>query len=140
MNPEARCGPKNLQNILKFFCKLSEDVFSIVKPVAQRNAYFAHPENIFIAMINDERSYIRELWWRRILKVRRSNSNGIHQFNIPQLLFASKHYVNMIYWQENDITEPPLYKKLTDKEIENNMKLKIPISFLALPCHIQAVE
>ena len=27
LNPEAGCGPQNLQSILKFCCKLSEDVF-----------------------------------------------------------------------------------------------------------------
>ena len=74
MNPEAGCGPKNLHNIFNFFSKLSEDVFSLVKSVVQRNAYLAQPENILIAMINDKRSYITELGWRRILKASRSNS------------------------------------------------------------------
>ena len=46
----------------------------------------------------------------------------------------------MIDWQEKDITKPPLRKKLIDTEIENNIKLKIPICLPALPCHTQAVE
>ena len=46
----------------------------------------------------------------------------------------------MINWQENDITEPPLCKKLTDTELESNIRSKIPICFPAFPCHTQAVE
>ena len=61
INPEAGCDPKNLHDILKFCSELSEDVFLIVKLVMQKNAYFAHLKNILTAMINDKKSYIREL-------------------------------------------------------------------------------
>ena len=140
MNPQAVNGAKNLQKILKLCCKLSEDIFAIVKPVVQRNAYFAHPENILIAMINDERSYIRELGWRRILKAKKMGYKGIRRFKLPHLVFESTDYVNMINWQENEITEPPLCKKLTNTEIENNIRNKTLICFPALPSHTQAVE
>ena len=46
----------------------------------------------------------------------------------------------MMNWQENNITKPALRKKLTDTEIENNIKLKISICLPALPCHTQAFE
>ena len=140
MNPQAVNGTKNLQKILKLCCNLSEDIFGIVKPVVQRNAYFAHPENILIAMINDERSYIRELGWRRILKAKKMGYKGIRRFKLPHLVFESTDYVNMINWPENEITEPPLCKKLTNTEIENNIRNKTLICFPALPSHTQAVE
>ena len=35
----------------------------------------------------------------------------------------------MIYWKENDTTEPPLCKKFTDTELESNIRNKIPICF-----------
>ena len=140
MNSHAVNGAKNLQKILKLCCNLSEDIFAIVKPVVQRNAYFAHPENILIAMINDERSYIRELGWRRILKAKKMGYKGIRRFKLPHLVFESTDYVNMINWQENEITEPPLCKKLTNTEIENNIRNKTLICFPALPSHTQAVE
>ena len=132
--------PQKLVDILKFCCKLSEDVFLIVKPVVRRNAYFAHLESILIAMINDDRSYIRELERRRISKACKNNSNGIRQFKIPQLSFASKDYVSMIDRKENDTTEPPFCAKLTYMEIANNIKLKIPICLPALPCYTQPIE
>ena len=140
MNPQAVNGAKNMQKILKLCYNLSEDIFAIVKPVVQRNAYFAHPENILIAMINDERSYIRELGWRRILKAKKMGCKGIRRFKLPPLVVESTDYVNTINWQENEITKPPLCKKLTNTEIENNIRNKTLICFPALPSHKQAVE
>ena len=46
----------------------------------------------------------------------------------------------MMDWQENNITKSALRKKLTDTEIENNIKLKISICLPALFCHTQAFE
>ena len=65
---------------------------------------------------------------------------GIRRFKLPHLVFESTDYVNMINWQENEITEPPLCKKLTNTEIENNIRNKTLICFPALPSHTQAVE
>ncbi|GBP37966.1 hypothetical protein EVAR_84953_1 [Eumeta japonica] len=49
-----------------------EDLKCIVDTVIQRNGYFAHSENLLLAMITDERKHIRELAARRILKARSS--------------------------------------------------------------------
>ena len=46
----------------------------------------------------------------------------------------------MIDWQENNITEPSLYKKIADSEIKNNIKFKIPICLSTLRCQTQAIE
>jgi len=89
--PQVESVPKNLQKLLKLCSNLSKYVFAIVKPVVQRNAYFAHPNNILNAMINEERFYIGELGWKKILKARRSRSN-IRRFKIPQLSFTSTDY------------------------------------------------
>ena len=49
---------------------LIPDIRNIVYPLIQRNAFFAHPENLLLYMINDESSDIRQLGWRRIKKAR----------------------------------------------------------------------
>ena len=51
---------------------LIPDVRNIVYSVIQRNAFFAHPENFLLSMINDESSDIRQLRWS---KSRRRESN-----------------------------------------------------------------
>ena len=42
----------------------------VLESVVKRGAYFAHHENVLIAMINDDNMTIRELGFRRILKAR----------------------------------------------------------------------
>ena len=140
MNPEAIRGPENLHKILQLCGEIPENVLTIIKPVVQRNAYFAHPENILIAMVSDNQPHDRELGWRSILKARRKGFNGVRRFKISQLTYASASYIGMIDWQANDITKPPLTKELTDAEIESYISEKTTISFPALPCHTQAVE
>ena len=140
MNPEAIRCLENLHKILQLCGELSENVLAIIKPVGQKNTYFAHPENILIAMVSDNQPHVRELGWRRILKARRKGCNGVRRFKIPQLTYASASYIGIIDWQANDITKPPLTKELTDAEIESHTSEKMTISFPALPCHTQAVE
>jgi len=67
---------------------LSQDLKSIIDPVIQRNAYFAHPENILLCMLADDRKTIRELAMRRILKAR-SEEYEIRRFTIPLLNFQA---------------------------------------------------
>ena len=52
----------------------SKEVKEIVLPVMQRNAYFAHHENILLAMLADENETIRKLAWRRLKKCRQKKN------------------------------------------------------------------
>ena len=49
----------------------SKKVKEIVLPGMQRNAYFAHHENILLPMLADENETIRKLAWRRLKKCRK---------------------------------------------------------------------
>lgn len=40
------------------------DLLRMVDPVVQRDAFFAHPENILLGMAMDKRQHIRELAFR----------------------------------------------------------------------------
>jgi len=63
-------GAKHVLSSIKLSRYLSNELKSVVHPVIQRNAYFAHPENLLLSLITDERQHIRELGIRRILKTR----------------------------------------------------------------------
>jgi len=89
---------------------LSDELKAIIDPVINRNGYFGHPENILLCMIADERKYVRELGMRRILRAR-SEAYGLRKFRIPALNFDATDYIDLIDWQETELTEPPL---LTD--------------------------
>ena len=91
----------------------------ILSTAIQHNVFFAHPENILISMVNDKRSVIRELGWRRFLIIRSETSKECDEirFKVPKLNFKSLNYYNMIDWQRENITEPPLTKHLSDEKI-----------------------
>ena len=55
---------------------LAEGLKKVHHAVIQRNAYYAHQENLLIAMITDSKSHIRELGFRRILKARGQPEKG----------------------------------------------------------------
>jgi hypothetical protein len=48
----------------------------VIDPVISRNAFFATPENILIAMLTDDRAYIRTIAVRRIIKAREVEALG----------------------------------------------------------------
>ena len=80
---------------------LSAELKRIVDPVIQRNSYFAHPENLLIAMATDERPHIRPLALRRVLAARSSQNETDtipRIFKVPLLNFEAQDYTELINW------------------------------------------
>ena len=81
---EATHGARHLHGMMKKSSFLPKEFKLIVHEVIQRNSYFVHSENFLLAMLFDERSHIRELGLRRILKSRKTDWKGkIRQFYLP---------------------------------------------------------
>uniref|UniRef100_A0A8D9BH13 Uncharacterized protein n=1 Tax=Cacopsylla melanoneura TaxID=428564 RepID=A0A8D9BH13_9HEMI len=96
-NPKATYGARHLHQMIKKCAFLPPEYKSLVFDVIQRNAYFAHCENVLLSMLEDQRAHIRELALRRILKARKLQSSyAIRQFNIPTLNFQAEEYYNLI--------------------------------------------
>lgn len=137
--PGVTYGARHLHEMIKKSSFLPEQYKSIVHKVIQRNSYFAHSENILLAMLADERRYIRELSLRRILKARKSNSKGqIRHYELPQLNFNAEEYFEMISW-DNPL-EPPATLNLSDHDITRLIEGSSYFELEKLPCHTQAVE
>lgn len=120
---------------------LPDELKKVIDPAIQRNSYFAHPENILLAMMTDERKHIRELAARRLLKARSmANSSIPRLFQVPELNFNAKDYTELIFWK--DVTEPPIVKQYTNEDVnlvvQSGGENQLP--FVRLPCHTQAVE
>ena len=125
--PYVQSGAKHLFHVITFIKKQVDHIQNAVLPVVMRNAYFPHGENIILAMLIDERSYIRELGWRRIKNCRSSpynDSSQIRQFRLPKLNFQCTDYTSLIDWQTKTISEPPMTKQFSDDEIENFIEEK----------------
>ena len=126
----------------------------------QRNAYFAHPENILLAMIYDEDAPTRKMAWEKILKARHSEfkeksksgkkrteknkqGNKIRTFKVPTLDFGAKRFYDIIDWDSIELTVTPLIVQLSEAEIEANIASSAPHTsptVYGMPCHTQAVE
>ena len=117
---------------------------NIVDNVIQRNSFFAHQENLLIAMMCDDRDCIRELAARRILQARARNSEEqtIQLFESPKINFEAEDYIDMIAWNEVKMLEPPLTQSVESADLLECIKIKnIPkIQFIKYPNHTQAVE
>lgn len=99
-------------------------------------------------MLDDDDRRIRVLAYLRIMKAReRSKTSDVREFNIPKLNFTCKNYVELIYWKDEILFEPPILrnvaispsnlreissKKITEHDFGSDLR--------DMPCHTQAVE
>ena len=104
----------------------------------QKNAYFAHSENILIAMLHDSDENIRKIAVEKIIKLRSevSNDSYVRKFKVPNLNFEANNYHSLITWE--NATKPPLTKRLSNAELAdfvlNHDTKKSEYKF---PCHTQ---
>ena len=97
-------GPKHLFDEIKAIDSLSfePDIVAVLRKRIQRNCYFAHPENLLLAMLADEECNIRAkavMVMSRLLRSTRSgdtNCNTIHAFHLPKLNFSANHYSKLL--------------------------------------------
>ena len=140
-NPSCKDGAKHLWLSVQKSRYLSNELKKVVDLVIQRNAFFAHPENILLSMITDECKTIRELGMRRILRAR-SEKYGIRQFSVPKLNFDANDYISIIDWQKTEVSDPPLLAHISQDDIEMFVANgDVPVvDFPKYLCHTQAVE
>lgn len=146
LHPNITQGPYHLWRMIKDSEYLPAELRAIVNKCLQRNAFFAHEENILMAMLFDARPHMVQLALRRILKYR-SISQGVETpraFKIPALNFNSDDYTSMISWT-NASNEPPLTRsipttKLSEMLAAHSETNSLDLLKLDLPCHTQAVE
>lgn len=137
-------GAKHFFEMMRLSQTMPQRSKTIANKVLRRNSFFAHPENILISMLHDDEQHIRELGWRRILKARSKQppAGEIRAFAMPELLYDSQNYYEMINWQTAEVTEPPVTKTIPDTRIKEFVETgDQPDGLIPLfPCHTQAVE
>ena len=147
-NNKITDGPKNYLNILTqvmgFPRKITQD---IVVAVLQRNAYFAHHENILLAMLTDNDHNVRFLAVNKRLSIRVSKKNldnvgrdkevDVRKFIIPKINTNAKTYYFLSSLSLKDMLVPPALKHLLNNEIEAFQQHKLNLEH---PCQNQAVE
>lgn len=138
-------GPEHIFQTVKSSRFLPENLLQVIDPVIERNAYFAHPENLMLSMIVDKRTHIRELGLRRIIKARTSapKRKSIRAFHPPKLNFQATEYSELIDWTATTLSPPPLLRRISNEEIRAKILTGDTAAewrFDKFPCHTQAVE
>lgn len=133
-------GAKHLWKAISASRIFSPEVRKIIDKVFAGNCFFAHHENILLAMLVDSRRHIRELAVRRIEKARLQTQEVIRIFRVPSINLTAEDYIYLIYWQNISITEPSLTFKLPLKELEDIIQGTLVPDFGKFSCHTQAVE
>ena len=129
LHPTIKDGPKHLFQLITLSRYLPQAMKAIIDPIITRNSFFAHPENLLLAMLYDDRPLIQQVAQDTILQAR-AQATVREKFQVPLLNFDAGDYVNLIDWEATVATEPPLLRGI---ELEN-------LSDMDFPCHTQAVE
>ena len=153
-NSKITDGPKNYLDILilvmGFPNKILQDIAVVV---LQRNAYFAHHENILLVMLTDNDHNVRFLAVNKILSIRVSKKNldnvgrdqevDLRKFIISKMNPDAKTY-SLSSMSLKDIHEPPALKHLLKKEIkafqQHNLNPEHPSHNQAVEMHIKLVS
>ena len=136
-------GPKNLYDLYQRIQVFPDSqVKDIATKVVERNAYFAHPENIMLTMLADENEEIRNAAVKKIVFLRNKASEGaqstnICHFKVPKINPTSKSYHELANLDESDVEEPPLVRHFSLSDMEDLKSMPLQISH---PCHNQVVE
>lgn len=142
-------GSIHFANLIKSTRFLPEKYLTTVNATLQRNGYFAHPENILLAMVNDDDENVRREGWLKIIHARRNEiDNGIiRPFEIPKINFGCVGYTDMVNLYNRNLTAPPLLREiqvdldtLDEFASQKVTDICLDIDLIKTPCHTQAVE
>ena len=109
------------------------NLFKFVEDVMTRNCYFAHPENLLLAMSKDEDVEIKTKALALIAQAREKETPNLRVYQKVKINFSAKSYHDMIDWEKVPLTEPPMYKGIPIDEIDD---FEVP----DYKCHTQGTE
>lgn len=133
-------GAKHVFKMIVYSRFLPDNLRSVIDSVIERNAFFAHPENLLVSMLHDDRDHIRELALRRIINAREAQRSTKRRiFKTPKINFSAGDYTEMIVWHECQVTAPPVLQDISNENLQIMAKDK-SLEILDFPCHTQSVE
>lgn len=138
--PRCTDGPKHLLQQIKQQSLLSSVCRNITWPVVQRNAYWAHQENVLLSMLGDDDEVNRKAAVDIIKTIRKApggSQQQVREFRPPKIKENAQTLQDLLPSIEELILEPPLTKHLSDEELQH----LVTQPFISqIPCHSQGVE
>ena len=130
-------GHMHLFRLMQLVTAQPGDVQQAVRSTVEPNAYFAHPENLLVAMVSDSYGPVLDQGVSRLLAARKqelgATASKRRQFRVPALNWEAQSYPSMIKWEEVNVTEPSVTAVLPDSAIEAVRDQ--PLEFPGFPCH-----
>ena len=139
-NPGCQDGDPNFFYSMELLKAVPRELQELAKPAYQRNSFWAHRENVILAMVSDQRKEVREKAVLYIQKARREfdPEGEVRKFEVQELNWAASFYFDMVNLNESPTTEPPLLMHLSDETIES--AIDTPLVIPKYECHTQDVE
>lgn len=140
-------GSLHLTELLKLSKFLPEKYLRIVRASVKRNGYYAHPEHVLLAMVNDDDEVVRQNAWKNIVAARKlPNQRTVQRFEIPEMNYDCNDYKSLIDGRYL-VADPPILRDL-NVDSENIdfwaskpiLKHDIDIDLANMPSHTQSVE
>ena len=111
----------------------------VIQPVVQRNAYWAHPEAVLLAMAADQDPQVRARAVQAIQRCREQpRGPEVREYKLPTVNFVASDTTELFDWSTTLITELPLTMSLSDAVIEGIRGA--PLEVNVYPVHTVAVE
>lgn len=137
--PKCTSGSLHFFNILENSRKLDTDVFDVAFETLSRNAFFAHSENLLLAMIADDDQAVRQRAYEIIINCRKRSVEGVRKFETPKINEDCRSYTELIDWS-CDIHEPPFTRNLPLDVLEIHMNSEQIVEVPDFECHSQRTE
>ena len=134
-------GPFHLLKAVKFLAIATDEVQEIVRPVIQRGSYHGHSENILLSLLCSSDAGNRKFAVSKILQLRGEDQFGdksVRSFHVPAVNWEATSLLDLIIWEECEISEPFLTCDMSSKEIMHINKEALVVEKFS--GHGQAVE
>lgn len=137
-NHNVSSGPSHVFKFIELSRYLPSKFKNIVDNAIQRNAFFAHRENVLLAMLIDDQETVRKRAVELIVRARQFKSSSVRKLIMPIINFDAKVYYEMIDLEKDGFIEPPITKKMSIDDLKNENSIKCLLH--GIPCHSQGTE
>ena len=131
-------GSQNLFRSVALLRELPQRSQTVVRPVIQLNGFWAHPDQLLLAMVADRDRAVRERAVSLISAARQQQAeDSCRVFAVPAINFDATVYTELIGW-DDPVSRPPLLRDLGEAELL--LVADAPLAIPPYPVHTQAVE
>lgn len=137
-------GSALLSKFIRWTRYLQSNLRDIIDGVIQSNSYFAHPENIILSMLFDDRKAIRDRAMNKILYYRDKlyDPTKLRAYKKCKINFNASDYTDMVDINDDTIlSEPAFTRNIPYDHLLEYLDLdEPPLPDPRIPMHIQGTE